>query len=58
MTTNATDISITVYEGTSKEKKLPYKAVLVTVGEWTKLVFPTSKFEMDYIEKTLADNAN
>lgn len=58
MADNQPDISIKIYEGVSKEAKKPYKAILVTVGEWSKLIFTTSKFELDYVEKTLAENSN
>jgi len=57
MAENRTDISIKIYDGVAKESKKPYKAVLVTVGEWSKLIFTTSKFELDYIEKTLKEHA-
>lgn len=49
---------ITIYEGVSKEKKIPYKALLIEVGEWSKLVFVDSKFEMEYIEKQLNPATN
>ena len=48
---------------TGKQKKDPskeWKALKITVGEWSKLVFVngsqpliTSNFELDYIQKTL-----
>jgi len=54
---NSPEISIKIYEGVAKETKKPYKAILITVGEWSTMMFAKSKFEMDYIEKTLAEYA-
>ena len=39
-----------------KQKKDPSKewqAVKITIGSWTYLIFPKSKFEMDYIKTVL-----
>lgn len=44
-----------------KQKKDPtkeWKALKVTIGDWSTVFFPKSKFEMDYIEKTLEENDN
>lgn len=45
---------VTIYQGTSKKTGKEYTAILVTVGEWSKLIFPTTKFELDYIKNKLA----
>lgn len=47
--------TITLYEGISKKDKKPFTALKLTVGDWSKLHFLDSKFEMDYIIKTLKD---
>lgn len=53
---------IEIVNGIAKESKKPYKALKITIGEWSKMVFPgskeplvASKFELDYIEKTLIE---
>lgn len=45
--------TITLYEGKGKESGKPFTALMLTVGEWTKLYFVDSRFEMDYIKKYL-----
>lgn len=46
---------VTIYKGTSKKTGNEFKAIRVEVGEWSQLIFPKSNFEMDYIEKKLAE---
>lgn len=41
--------TIDIYEGTAKESGKSFKALRVTIGQWSQLVFPKSRFEMDYI---------
>lgn len=42
-----------IYEGTAKESGKPYKALKITVGRYTKLLF-LSPFEMEYVENHIA----
>lgn len=44
---------ITLYEGKSKATGKPFRALKLTVGEWSVLHFPKTNFEMDYIVKNL-----
>lgn len=42
---------VEIVEGESKEQKgRKWRAVRLTIGDWSTLIFPKSKFEMDYIE--------
>lgn len=43
-------LEINLHNGISKEGK-PYRCVQVVIGDWSTLIFPNTKFEMDYIEK-------
>ena len=46
-------MSIDIAEGISKKdpkNPKPWKAVKVTVGDWSQMIFVRTKFEMDYIE--------
>lgn len=38
-----------IYSGTAKESGKPYKALKITVGRYSKLLF-LSPFEMEYVE--------
>lgn len=49
-------INIEVVEGNSKKSGNSYKAIKLSVGEWSTLVFPRSSFEMNYIEKIIEAN--
>jgi len=49
---------IEIVTGIGKESKKEWKAIKVVVGDWQTLVFPKTKFEMDYIEKTIEDEKN
>ena len=47
-------VDVTIISG--KQKKDPSKtweAVSVKVGDWSTIIFPKSKFEMDYIKSVL-----
>lgn len=47
-----------IVEGISKkDKNRTWKALKITIGEWSTLVFPTSRFEMEYIENLVNDKA-
>lgn len=50
-----TEIKVEIVTGTNKETKKDWKAIKVFIGDWTQLIFPRTKFEMDYIEKVLAE---
>jgi hypothetical protein len=52
--------TLEIISGISKTTGKPWKALKITIGEWSKLVFPGSdrplmegRFELDYIEKQL-----
>lgn len=47
------DIKVEIIEGVGKKSNKPYKAVKLTIGDWSQLVFPRSSFEMDYIQGIL-----
>lgn len=49
---------ITLYEGIGKTSKKPYHALKLTVGEWTKLYFVDSQFELAYLIKYLSQKQN
>lgn len=44
---------IKLFEGKSKKTGEKFTALELSVGDWTALYFPQSRFEMNYIEKTL-----
>lgn len=44
---------VEIVSGLSKEKKLPWKALKITIGDWSQLIF-TESFAMKYIEEQLA----
>ena len=42
--------------GKSKKTGRDYNAVKLSIGDWSTLVFPRSKFEADYIFNIIGDN--
>lgn len=44
------EIIIEVKNGIGKESKKPWKAISLKIGDISQLIFPKTKFEMDYIE--------
>lgn len=46
---------ITLYEGTGKASGKPFTALKLEVGDWSKLYFPESRYEMDAIKKMLSE---
>lgn len=43
---------IEIIEGESKKNKgQKWRAIRLSIGDWSTLVFPRSKFEMEYIER-------
>lgn len=46
-------INLTVKEGISKKTNKPYECLLLEIGDWKKLIFPATKFEMDYVKGIL-----
>jgi hypothetical protein len=48
------EVSVQLFEGVSKKSGKPYKAIKITIGKWSKLVFPRSAFELDYITEILS----
>lgn len=47
------NISISVIDGERKDGKGKWKALKVEIGEWSTVVFPRTRFEMNYIEKII-----
>lgn len=47
------NIKVEIHEGVGKKSEKPYKCLKVTVGKWSKLIFPDSSFEMDYLYEYL-----
>lgn len=48
--------SVTIIEGQNKtDPKKTWKAISIKIGDWSTLVFPKTKFEMDYILQQLGD---
>lgn len=45
--------TVTIKRGINKDTNKEWTGLLVTIGEWSQLIFPKSKFEMDYIIKQL-----
>ena len=48
---NPTNSGIEIYNGKAKETGNPFTALKITIGTWSTLYFPKTKFEMDYIKK-------
>lgn len=46
---------IKLYEGKGKKSGKSFTALQLVIGDWTKLYFVDSKFEMEYIRKYLKD---
>lgn len=42
--------TIYITEGIGKNSNKPYTALILEAGTWSKLYFPESRFEMDYIK--------
>lgn len=49
-------MNIDIITGESKKTGKPYEAIKVTIGEWSSLVFPRSRFEMDYIKNYMENH--
>lgn len=47
--------TITLYKGVGKTSGKPFTALKLEVGSWNTLYFPTSRFEMEHIEKYLEE---
>ena len=50
-------INLTIKEGVSSKTNKPYECLLLEIGDWKKLVFPATKFEMDYIKKVIEESS-
>ncbi len=49
------NVKVEIVTGTNKKDKTKtWKALKVTIGEWSQLIFTKSTFEMSYIEKELS----
>lgn len=46
-------VVVTSFKGVSKKTKKPYEALKLEIGDWSTLVFPRSKFEMQYVKEQL-----
>jgi len=51
-----TTLKIEITGGKSKKTGKEWKGVKITIGDWTTLVFPKTKFETDYITKVIEAN--
>lgn len=47
--------TITLKKGIGKDSGKPYRALVLTVGDWSKIYFVDSRFELDYLEKYLTE---
>jgi len=47
--------TVEIISGTNKETKREWEAIKVTIGDFSFLHFTKSKFELDYVKKTLAE---
>jgi len=53
---NNENVKIEVQTGTQKkDASKTWKGLRISIGDWSTLIFPKSNFEMEYIEKTLAE---
>lgn len=49
------NVNVEIVAGTSKKTGKEYKAIKLSIGDWSQLVFPRSAFEMDYIINQLEE---
>lgn len=49
-------MKLEIVKGESKKTGKEYRALKVSIGDWSTLVFPRSRFEMDYIENYLREH--
>lgn len=50
------EIKVEVINEKSRKTGKEYEALKVTVGEWSKLIFINSSFEMAHIKKVISEN--
>lgn len=48
------EVKLEVINGVSKKSGNAYKALKLTIGDWSQLIFTRSAFEMNYVEELLA----
>lgn len=48
-------INLSLYQGKSKKTNKAFECLKLDIGEWSTLVFPKSKFELEYIKKQLEE---
>lgn len=48
------NVKVEIISGKKNDRE--WKGLKLTVGEWTTVIFPKSRFELDYIEKFLEEN--
>lgn len=46
-------ISVSLIEGKSKKSGKTYNAIKLEIGDWNTLVFPRSRFELNYIKSII-----
>lgn len=51
-------MNLSIYKGKSKKSGKEFECLKLTIGEWSQLVFPASKFEMRYIKEELRRQAH
>lgn len=47
------NIEVKIVSGKSKKTGNAYEGIQLTIGDWSTLVFPRSRFEMEYIRQQL-----
>lgn len=51
-------MNLEIVNGKSNKTGKEYKALKVSIGDWSTLVFPRSRFEMNYIESYMKEHKN
>lgn len=51
------EISVSIHEGIGSKSGKPYSCIKLVIGDWETLVFPQTKFELDYIRECLSKNS-
>lgn len=46
-------MNIDIVSGKSKKTGKEYEAVRVQIGDWSSLLFPRTRFEMEYIKRVI-----
>lgn len=49
-------ILVDIYEGKSRKTGNKFEAIKLKIGDWETLVFPKSRFEMEYIKNIINED--